>query len=128
MEDSQSHLLDAAFISAPAAVGEALRCEAADALSCLMVSGSEELVSRVIRVKVQQGARLHFPVTVAVPFCARYRSNYRDVAVKIVDDARRTSYVTPVIAEGACGGQRVTLEFTKVSLLMFVFCFFIENT
>lgn len=72
-----------------------------------MVTGSEELVSRVIRVKVHEGSTLHFPVTVAMPFCTSYRSSYRDVAVKIVDEARRASYVTPVITEGTYGGQRV---------------------
>lgn len=98
---------DACFLIAPTGVAEVLRCEVAGALSCLMVTGSEELVSRVIRVNVQDGANLHFPVTVVVPFCARYRGNYRDVAVKIVDGERRTSYVTPVTTEGTYAGQRV---------------------
>ncbi|KAE8279138.1 Death domain-containing protein 1 [Larimichthys crocea] len=88
-------------------VAEVLHCEVADALSCLMVTGSEELVSRVIRVKVQDGVNVHFPVTVVVPFCTRYRGNYRDVAVKIVDGERRASYITPVTTEGTYGGQRV---------------------
>lgn len=79
----------------------------ADALSCLMVAGSEELLSRVIRVEVQEGAGLRFPVAVVVPFCSRYRGNYRDVAVKVVDREGRSSYVTPVTTEGTCGGQRV---------------------
>ncbi|XP_055363028.1 death domain-containing protein 1 isoform X2 [Betta splendens] len=113
-EDSRSQLLEASFIRAPLGVAAALRCESADALSGLMVSGSEELVSRVVRVEVQQGASLRFPVTVAVPFRARYRSNYRDVAVKIVDGAGRTSYVSPVVAEEAWGGQRGTLAEVRV--------------
>lgn len=85
----------------------------ADSFSCLMVTGSEELVSRVIRVRVHGGANLHFPVTVVVPFCARYRGNYRDVAVKIVDGERRASYVTPTTTEGTYGGQRVTFSLTS---------------
>lgn len=93
-------------------VAEVLRCEVADTLSCLMVTGSEELVSRVIRVKVQDGAYIHFPVTVVVPFCARYRGNYREVTVKIVDGEKRASYVTPVTTEGTYGGQRVKLSIT----------------
>lgn len=105
-EDGHAHP-GSCFIRASPGVAAALRCEAADALSCLMVSGSEELVSRVIRVRVQRGADLQLPVTVAVPFCTRYRSSYRDVAVKIVDDERRTSYVSPVTTEGTYGGQRV---------------------
>ncbi len=106
-EDSHSDVPDACFIRAPVGVAEVLRCEVADSLSCLMVNGSEELVSRVIRVQVQAGANFHFPVTLVVPFCARYRGNYRDVAVKIVDGERRASCVTPVTTEGTYGGQRV---------------------
>lgn len=133
MEDSQSQVPDACFIRAPTGVAEVLRCEVADAFSCLMVTSSEELVSRVIRVKVQEGANLHFPVTVAVPFCTRYRSNYRDVTVKIVDEARRASYVTPVTTEGTYGGQRVKfytqmLTFFLMSEMpcinMYAFCYF----
>lgn len=107
---------DACFIRAPEGVAEALRCEVADALSCLMVTGSEELVSRVIRVKVHDGANIRFPVTIVVPFCARYRGNYRDVAVKVVDGERRTSYVAPVTTEGTYGGQRV--KFASIYLLL----------
>lgn len=106
-DDSHSDVADTCLLIAPTGVAGLLRCEVADALSCLMVAGSEELVSRVIRVKVQDGANLHFPVTVAMPFCARYRGNYRDVAMKIVDGERKASYVTPVTTEGTYGGQRV---------------------
>lgn len=72
-----------------------------------MVTGSEELLSHVIRVEVRDGASCRFPVTLAVPFCSRYRGNYRDVAVKIADQEGRSSYITAVTTEGACGGQRV---------------------
>lgn len=85
----------------------ALRCEAADALSCLMVCGAEELVSRVIRIGAREGARLRYPVTLVVPFCGSYRGSYRDVAVKVVDGEGRRSYVAPLATEGTYGGQRV---------------------
>lgn len=111
-EDRRSDVPDACFIRAAPGAAEVLRCEVADTLSCLIVSGSEELVSRVIMVKIQDGAHLHFPVTVVVPFCARYRGSYRDVAVKIVDGEGRTSYVTPVTSEGTYGGQRVKFSVT----------------
>nr|XP_020467022.1 death domain-containing protein 1 [Monopterus albus] len=114
LEGSQSHIPDACFIRASAGVAEVLRCEAADTFSCLMVTGSEELVSRVIRVRVQDGANLPFPVTVAVPFWARYRSSYRDVAVKVVDGERRASYITPVTTEGTYEGQRGSLAEVRV--------------
>lgn len=115
MEDSQSHVPDACFIRAPMGVAEVLRCEMADAFSCLMVTGSEELVSRVIRVKVQGGADFRFPVTMVVPFCARYRGNYRDIAVKIIDGERRASYITPITTEGTYGGHRVKFSITCTS-------------
>ncbi|XP_040887748.1 death domain-containing protein 1 [Toxotes jaculatrix] len=130
MEGSQSHIPDACFIRASVGVAEVLGCEVADALSCLMVTGSEELVSRVIRVKVQGSANVHFPVTVVMPFCARYRGNYRDVAVKIVDGDRRTSYVTPVTTEGTYGGQRGSFAEVRVyslGLFAVVSCLKREN-
>ncbi|XP_031145827.1 death domain-containing protein 1 isoform X2 [Sander lucioperca] len=129
-EDSHSDVPDTCFIRAPMGVAEVLRCEVADTLSCLMVTASEELVSRVIRVKVQDGANVHFPVIVIVPFCARYRSSYRDVAVKIVDGERRASYVTPVTTEGTYGGQRSSFAEVRVyslGLFAVVSCLKREN-
>ncbi|XP_068444410.1 death domain-containing protein 1 [Clinocottus analis] len=116
-EDGDSDVPDTCFIRAPEGVAGGLRCEVADTLSCLMVAGSEELVSRVIRVGVRDGADVHFPVTVVVPFRARYRGNYRDVAVKIVDGERRASYVTPVTTEGTYGGQRGSFAEVRVYFL-----------
>ncbi|KAM9335564.1 death domain-containing protein 1 [Symphorus nematophorus] len=116
-EDSHPHVPDACFIRAPMGVAEVLRCELVDTLSCRMVTGSEELVSRVIRVKVQDGANFRFPVTVVVPFCARYRGNYRDVAVKNVDGEMRASYITPVTTEGTYGGQRGSFAEVRVYCL-----------
>ncbi|XP_033507944.1 death domain-containing protein 1 [Epinephelus lanceolatus] len=129
-DDSPSDVPDTCFIRAPTGVAEVLRCEVADTLSCLMVTGSEELVSRVIRVKVQDGASVHFPVTVAVPFCARYRGNYRDVTVKVVDGERGASYVTPVTTEGTYGGQRGSFAEVRVyslGLFAVVSCLKREN-
>uniref|UniRef100_A0AAQ6A416 Death domain containing 1 n=1 Tax=Amphiprion ocellaris TaxID=80972 RepID=A0AAQ6A416_AMPOC len=121
---------DVCFIRASVGAVKVVRCEVADALSCLMVSGSEELVSRVIRVKAQDGATFHFPVTVALPFHARYRGNYRDIAVKIVDEERRVSYVTPVTTEGLYGGLRGSFAEVKVyslGLFAVVSCLKREN-
>uniref|UniRef100_UPI0037E7576B death domain-containing protein 1 n=1 Tax=Semicossyphus pulcher TaxID=241346 RepID=UPI0037E7576B len=120
----------ACFVKVPPGVAEALRCEVADALSCLMVTGSEELVSRVIKVEVKSGSNFHFPVTVVVPFCARYRGNYRDVAVKMVDGERRASYVAPVTTEGTYGGQRGSFAEVRVyslGLFAVVSCLKREN-
>ncbi|XP_039997492.1 death domain-containing protein 1 [Xiphias gladius] len=130
MEGSQSHVPDACFIRAPMGVAEVLRCEVADAFSCLIVTGSEELVSRVIRVAVHGRANFQFPVTVVVPFCTRYRGSYRDVAVKIFDGERRASYVTPVSTEGSYGGQRGSFAEVRVyslGLFAVVSCLKREN-
>uniref|UniRef100_M4ALH5 Death domain containing 1 n=1 Tax=Xiphophorus maculatus TaxID=8083 RepID=M4ALH5_XIPMA len=102
---------NACFVRAPAG---ALTCEAADTVSCLMASGSEELISRVIRVKVQDRDAFHFPVAVAVPFCVRHRGGHREVAVKIVDEERRVSYITPVTTEEVRGGQKGRFAEVKV--------------
>lgn len=97
------------FVRGPPGLAGALRCELANALSHLMVRGSEELLSRVIRIQVRDdaGAGLHPPVTVVLPFCGSYRGSYRDVLVKLVDDRGRRSYVTPLATEGTYGGQWV---------------------
>ncbi|XP_070711179.1 death domain-containing protein 1 [Pempheris klunzingeri] len=128
--ESRPDVPDACFITAPTGVADALRCEVADTLSCLMVAASEELVSRVIRVKVQDGANVRFPVIVVVPFSARYRGNYRDVAMKIVDGERRGSYITPVTTEGTYGGQRGSFAEVRVyslGLFAVVSCLKREN-
>ncbi|XP_060887793.1 death domain-containing protein 1 [Labrus mixtus] len=128
--DSNSDVPDACFIKAPMGVADLLTCEVADALSCLMVTGSEELVSRVMWVTVQNGANFNFPVTLVLPFCAHYRGSYRDVAVKMVDRERRASYVTPVTTEGTYGGQRGSFAEVKVyslGLFAVVSCLKREN-
>ncbi|XP_023202452.1 death domain-containing protein 1 [Xiphophorus maculatus] len=109
--DGSDKATNACFVRAPAG---ALTCEAADTVSCLMASGSEELISRVIRVKVQDRDAFHFPVAVAVPFCVRHRGGHREVAVKIVDEERRVSYITPVTTEEVRGGQKGRFAEVKV--------------
>ncbi|KAM3849703.1 death domain-containing protein 1 [Diretmus argenteus] len=112
--DSQSDVPDACYITAPVGVAKAMTCELVDTLSSLMVIGSEQLVSRVIKVKVQDGTNFQFPVTVIVPFRARYRGNYRDVAVKVVDGEKKASYITPLTTEGTYGGQRGSFAEVRV--------------
>lgn len=90
-----------------------------------MVSGAEELVSRVVKVKGRQGADLHLPVGVIVPFCARYHGCYRDVAVKMLDEEGRTSYIPPRTTDGAIGGHRVMVgngENKKKNLPLLNYC------
>ncbi|XP_061770641.1 death domain-containing protein 1 [Nerophis ophidion] len=109
-----SDILGACFIQAPLGVAEVLHCEVADALSCLMVSDAEELVSRVIRVRVDGCGVIRYPLTVAIPFCVRHRGTYRTIAVKLVDRERRASYLTPMTTEGTHGGQRGSFAEVKV--------------
>uniref|UniRef100_A0A6Q2Y1Z5 Death domain containing 1 n=1 Tax=Esox lucius TaxID=8010 RepID=A0A6Q2Y1Z5_ESOLU len=94
-----------------------LTCDLADALSFAVVTGSEELVSRVLRVRVRDGTCCPFPVAVAVPFRARYRGNYRDVAVKVVDEQGRTSYVRPSYTEEMCRGHKGSFAEVRVYTL-----------
>ncbi|XP_054656680.1 death domain-containing protein 1 [Dunckerocampus dactyliophorus] len=109
-----SEIAGACFIRAPLGAAGVLRCEVADALSCLMVSGAEELVSRVIRVRVQDYADIRFPLTMALPFCARHRGIYRSIAVKVVNGERKASYIVPATTEGTYGGQRGSFAEVKV--------------
>lgn len=75
-----------------------------------MVSGSEELVSTVLRIQNSSHVKCPFPLTIAVPFQARYRGNYREITMKVVDPEQRVSYVTPTSTEGFYGGQRVCIK------------------
>ncbi|KAJ0006265.1 hypothetical protein NQD34_013538, partial [Periophthalmus magnuspinnatus] len=120
----------ACFIRAPAGVSQALHCDVVDALSCFMVTGSEELVSRVIQLRIQDGTHVSFPIAVVIPFYTRYRGNYRDVAVKVMDMERRASYVCPVMTECNYGGQRGSFAEVKVyslGLFAVVSCLKREN-
>ncbi|XP_034020409.1 death domain-containing protein 1 isoform X1 [Thalassophryne amazonica] len=130
VKDNRTDVPDACIIKASVGVVKMMRCEVADALSFLMVAGSEELVSRVIWVKTQEGAKVRFPVTVAVPFCARYHGIYRDVAVKILHGERRASYITPVTKEWNYGEKRGLFAQVKVyslGLFAVVSCLKREN-
>ncbi|XP_019898813.2 death domain-containing protein 1 [Esox lucius] len=115
--DGLADIPDACFVSVPAGAAGALTCDLADALSFAVVTGSEELVSRVLRVRVRDGTCCPFPVAVAVPFRARYRGNYRDVAVKVVDEQGRTSYVRPSYTEEMCRGHKGSFAEVRVYTL-----------
>uniref|UniRef100_A0A8C6UIK6 Death domain containing 1 n=1 Tax=Neogobius melanostomus TaxID=47308 RepID=A0A8C6UIK6_9GOBI len=101
---------DACYVGVP----EVLRCDAVDALTGLMVTGTEELVSRVMQLRVQDGAHVSFPVTLVIPFYCRNRGSCRDIVVKVVDAEKRFSYVSPVTSEGCHGGQRGSFAEVKV--------------
>lgn len=86
-----------AYITAPPEAAEVMTCKVVDGLSSLMVSGSEELVSSVIRIEITNHNECPFPLTVAVPFHPSYRGNHREITVKIVDLEQRVSYITPTV-------------------------------
>ncbi|KAM6908957.1 death domain-containing protein 1 [Xenentodon cancila] len=113
-EDGHADVQDQCWVRAPAGAAKALTWELADTLSCLMVTGSEELLSRVIRIKVRDGASFPFPATVSVPFHMQHRSSYRDLAVKIVNEERRVSYITALTTENVYKGQKGTFAEVKV--------------
>uniref|UniRef100_A0A3Q2CV29 Death domain containing 1 n=1 Tax=Cyprinodon variegatus TaxID=28743 RepID=A0A3Q2CV29_CYPVA len=102
MDDSDKPT-EVCFTRAPAGT---LRCEMADALSCFMVNGLEELISRVIWINTKDTHSFHFPITLAVPFYVHHRSSHREVAVKMVDKEKRVSYISPVTTDAAHGGQK----------------------
>uniref|UniRef100_A0A8C5GBN1 Death domain containing 1 n=1 Tax=Gouania willdenowi TaxID=441366 RepID=A0A8C5GBN1_GOUWI len=113
-EDTLSGVPDSCFIKAPVEAIQALRSQVVDNLSCLVVSGPEELLSRVIQIKVPERENFPFPVMVALPFHTRYRGAYRDITVKIVDEERKVSYVRPVTTEGIYGGRKGSFAQVKV--------------
>ncbi|KAL6490726.1 hypothetical protein MHYP_G00010710 [Metynnis hypsauchen] len=96
------------YITGPLEVIKVMTCKVVDGLSSLMVSRSEELVSSVLRIKKPSNSKCaSLPLTIAVPFRTSYRGNYCEITVKVVDEERRVSYITPVATEGNYGGHRV---------------------
>ncbi|XP_015257975.1 PREDICTED: death domain-containing protein 1 [Cyprinodon variegatus] len=93
MDDSDKPT-EVCFTRAPAGT---LRCEMADALSCFMVNGLEELISRVIWINTKDTHSFHFPITLAVPFYVHHRSSHREVAVKMVDKEKRVQPVDAIL-------------------------------
>nr|XP_061810856.1 death domain-containing protein 1-like [Nerophis lumbriciformis] len=111
----QPDIAGACFIRAPLSSAEAVRCEAADAMSCLMVTGAEELLSRVIRLRAEShDDDLRFPLTLALSFRARYRGSYRTITVKVVDAEGRASYLLPATTKDTYGGKRGSFAEVKV--------------
>ncbi|XP_076144518.1 death domain-containing protein 1 [Alosa pseudoharengus] len=105
-ESHASDMPTLCYITAPLGVAKVMTCDLVNGLSSLMVSDLEELVSSVLRLKLPNNTKCSFPITVAIPFRSCYRSNYRDIIVKFVDQASRVSYVNPVSVEGNYEGQK----------------------
>ncbi|KAL0970475.1 hypothetical protein UPYG_G00242580 [Umbra pygmaea] len=128
--DGQEEVPDACFVTAPVGVARAMTCEVADTLSFVMVTGVEQLVSSVLMLKVQDGTRCPFPISVALPFSARYRGNYRDVVVKVVHGGRGASYISPGSTEQThkCRkGSYAEVKVYSLGLFAVVSCLRTEN-
>ncbi|EPY76241.1 hypothetical protein CB1_001456003 [Camelus ferus] len=95
------------YITAPSYVLQHLECRIINSMSSLTVSDNEELVSNVITVKCSDmEKRIPFPISIAIPFAARYRGNYRDIMVKVSDVNMQSSYLTPNSLEGMRGSYK----------------------
>ncbi|XP_036618225.1 death domain-containing protein 1 [Trichosurus vulpecula] len=105
----------ACYIIAPSPILQNLTCQITNSISSLVVNDSEELVSNVITVEYSDQERgLPFPISIAIPFSARYRGNYRDIMVKVSDRDFQSSYITPSSLEGTRGSHKGTWAEVKV--------------
>ncbi|XP_074129616.1 death domain-containing protein 1 [Sminthopsis crassicaudata] len=105
----------ACSVTAPSSILQNLTCQITNSLSSLVVDDSEELVSNVITVEYSdQEKRIPFPISIAIPFSARYRGNYREVMVKVSDRDLQSSYITPSSLEGSRGSHKGTWAEVKV--------------
>uniref|UniRef100_A0A4X2KE77 Death domain containing 1 n=2 Tax=Vombatus ursinus TaxID=29139 RepID=A0A4X2KE77_VOMUR len=105
----------ACYITAPSPILQNLTCQITNSISSLIVKDSEELVSNVITVEYSdQEKRIPFPISIAIPFSACYRGNYRDIMVKVSDRDLQSSYITPSSLEGTRGSHKGTWAKVKV--------------
>ncbi|XP_022534160.2 death domain-containing protein 1 isoform X1 [Astyanax mexicanus] len=106
------------YITGPVKVAKLITCKVVDGLSSLMVSGSEELVSSVLRIEIPSSTKSPlFPLSIAMPFRASYRGYYREVTVKVVDQEQRVSYVSPIATESSYEGHRGSFAVVRVYTL-----------
>ncbi|XP_056658496.1 death domain-containing protein 1 isoform X4 [Monodelphis domestica] len=98
----------ACYITAPSSILQNLTCQIINDMSSLVVNDSEELVSNVISVEYSDHEkRIPFPISIAIPFSARYRGNYRDIMVKVSDRDLQSSYINSSSLEGTRGSHKV---------------------
>lgn len=130
LEDS-SDLQNVCYVTAPYIVVQKLTCRIVNNMSSLVVSDSEELVSNVISIQCcDSRIKIPFPVTIAIPFSARYRGNSRDILVKVFEDELHSSYINPVSLEGTHDGQKgsfAEIKVYKLGVFSVVSCLRKEN-
>nr|XP_032810934.1 uncharacterized protein LOC116942785 [Petromyzon marinus] len=101
----------ACYATAPFFVANKLACEVACRYSPLAVAADdgEELVSHVVSVRcLDSRIKLPSPITVAVPYSARYRGAIRDVAVRVSPDGLRWDLLASVTVELSHGGRKAS--------------------
>uniref|UniRef100_A0A8D0L3X4 Death domain containing 1 n=1 Tax=Sphenodon punctatus TaxID=8508 RepID=A0A8D0L3X4_SPHPU len=97
----------ACYITAPHTTLEKLECRLINDMSSLVVDDSEELVSNVIRAEsLDHGETISFPITIGIPFIARYRGNYRDIMVKVTNANFQSNYLAPISLEEHQGSHK----------------------
>ncbi|XP_004681553.2 PREDICTED: death domain-containing protein 1 [Condylura cristata] len=103
------------YITANSYILQHLECRIINKMSSFIVSDSEELLSHVIAIEcTHKEKRIPFPISIAIPFTARYRGNYRDVMVKVSDANFQASYLAPNSLEGTRGSYKGTCAEVKV--------------
>ncbi|XP_073502392.1 death domain-containing protein 1 isoform X2 [Phyllobates terribilis] len=113
-EDVGEELL-ACFIRVPSSILQKLECRFVDDISSLVVSDSEELVSKVLNISsLDDHLKIPFPISISIPFSSHYRGSYKDIMVKVIDEKFHSSYLTPNSLEGRHGEHKVSFAEVKV--------------
>ncbi|XP_069487930.1 death domain-containing protein 1 [Ambystoma mexicanum] len=114
-EDGDNVAKVVCYITAPSSSLQGVTCRLVNDMSSLVVSDSEELVSNVISIdRLDPAMKISYPVSIAIPFSARYRGSYRDIMVKVYEDKVHSSYITPISLEGTYGNQKGSFAEVKV--------------
>ncbi|KAM8939522.1 death domain-containing protein 1 [Pelodytes ibericus] len=129
--DGENEQRLACFIKAPPVILQQLECRLMDDISSLVVSDSEELVSSVLLICSKDNHfKIPFPLSISIPYNARYRGNYKDVMVKTNDEKLESSYLTPSSLEGYHGnhkGSFAEVKVYKLGIFSVVSCLKKEN-
>ncbi|XP_029445503.1 death domain-containing protein 1 isoform X2 [Rhinatrema bivittatum] len=114
-ENGEKEAKVACYIKAPFTTVQNIKCKIINDMSSLVVSDFEELVSNVIIIEGKDpGLRLSFPICIVIPFCTRFKGNYRDIMVKVNDEKLQSSYLTPIGLEGYQKNQQGSFAEVKV--------------
>ncbi|XP_069600725.1 death domain-containing protein 1 isoform X1 [Ranitomeya imitator] len=114
-DDEVGEDLLACFIRAPSSILQKLQCRFMDDISSLVVSNSEELVSKVLNIScLDDHLKIPYPINISIPFSSHYRGSYKDIMVKVIDKKFNSSYLTPNSLEGRHGEHKGSFAEVKV--------------